>query len=138
MTGLEIAMLGTQAVSLLSGANNIAAQNRLTIGTNNIQLQYLQDQMEQLPEMTELAKEASRDKMQDKMDVLGMGAGIQWDKVNMTMDSLMDTNKFSNYGQLNSRLDLITNQQQEKFQAQVEQLGRQRDLEIAQADQRLH
>ena len=129
----EIAMLGTQAVSLLSGANNIAAQNRMTIGMNNISLGYLQDQLEQLPEMTQLAKEASRDKMQDSMDILGMGAGMQWDKVNMSMDAMMDSNKFANYGQLGSRLDLITKQQQDKFQSQVEQLRRRSNLEIAQA-----
>ena len=130
----EIAMLGTQAVSLLSGANNIAAQNRMTIGMNNISLGYLQDQLEQLPEMTQLAKEASRDKMQDSMDILGMGAGMQWDKVNMSMDAMMDSNKFANYGQLGSRLDLITKQQQDKFQSQVEQLRRRSNLEIAQAE----
>ena len=68
------------------------------------------------------------------MDVLGMGAGIQWDKVNMSMDAMMDSNKFANYGQLDSRLDLITKQQQDKFQSQVEQLRRRSNLEIAQAE----
>ena len=130
----EIAMLGTQAVSLLSGANNIAAQNRMTVGMNNISLGYLQDQLQQLPEMTQLAKEASSDKMQDSMDTLGMGAGMQWDKINMSMDAMMDSNKFANYGQLGSRLDLITKQQQDKFQSQVEQLRRRSNLEIAQAE----
>jgi hypothetical protein len=130
----EIAMLGTQAVSLLSGANNIAAQNRMTVGMNNISLGYLQDQLQQLPEMTQLAKEASRDKMQDSMDILGMDAGIQWDKVNMSMDAMMDSNKFANYGQLGSRLDLITKQQQDKFESQVEQLRKRSNLEIAQAE----
>lgn len=130
----EIAMLGTQAVSLLSGANNIAAQNRMTVGMNNISLGYLQDQLEQLPEMTQLSKEASADKMQDSMDTLGMGAGMQWDKINMSMDAMMDSNKFANYGQLGSRLDLITKQQQDKFQSQVEQLRRRSNLEIAQAE----
>lgn len=130
----EIAMLGTQAVSLLSGANNMAAQNRMTIGMNNITLSYLQDQLEQLPEITQLSKEASTDKMQDSMDTLGMGAGMQWDRINMSMDAMMDSNKFANYGQLGSRLDLITKQQQDKFQSQVEQLRRKSDLEIAQAE----
>ena len=49
--------------------------------------------------------------------ILGMGAGMQWDKVNMSMDAMMDSNKFANYGQLGSRLDLITKQQQDKFQS---------------------
>jgi hypothetical protein len=46
----------------------------------------------------------------------------------------MDSNKFANYGQLDSRLDLITKQQQDKFQSQVEQLRRRSNLEIAQAE----
>lgn len=130
----EIAMLGTQAVSLLSGANNIAAQNRMTIDMNNITLGYLQDQLEQLPDIAQQSKEASENKMQENMDLLGMGAGMQWDKIDMSMDAMMDSNKFANYGQLGSRLDLITKQQQDKFQKQTESLRRKTNLEIAQAE----
>jgi hypothetical protein len=134
MTGMEIAMLGNQAVSLLSGANNIAAQNRLTIGLNNISLGYLQEQLNQLPEMTQLSKEASREKMLDTMDTVGMESGIQWQNISMSMDAARDVNKFSNYGQLTSQLDMITEQQRQKFRENVKTLRTQSNIEIAQAE----
>jgi len=127
------AQVGLQAFSLLSGAGAEARQNRAQIRFNNIALGGLQEQLRLLPELTQAQEEMAQDRMNTAMDTMGMGYGIQWEQMNQSIDSALDTNKFSNYGQIMSTYDRMEGRMQDKLQMQMKNLVDTRDNAIAMA-----
>jgi len=131
----SLAQLGLSVYSIFSGAGAEASANQSQIGSNNIQIEHINNALGFTKDTAQAQREMAEDEFKFGFEEYGKQSGTQWEGIGRTMEQTLDLSKFANMGSLQSDMDYLSDKMDDAFTSNYKRLERQRELGLAEADE---